>query len=205
MGQKKIQVFSGIGLGLLIGICIGLSSSPVVAIVLTTLTSLLAAYFGLKPANEQVHQKGERLLIMSVFSFTCVLAILSAVYIRANGLLSPPPGKLIGELRELGFSHEEARAIFLYKEYGIIPNGAQVANEPQSDQKDDSILFGAKGQQDIIEKLQRRKYRSIEEQLRAFRNRGGKHEQYADTLAHFVKDSTAQGAIMQATLNLFSK
>ncbi|MBT1688113.1 hypothetical protein [Dawidia soli] len=204
MGQRRIHIFSGIGLGLLIGICIGLSSSPVVAIVLTTLTSLLAAYFGLKPASEQIEQKSERLLIMIAFSFTCVTAILGSVYIRANGLLSPPTGKLIGELRELGFSQEEARTIFLYKEYGIVPPGSLVAKDPVSMQDEKrSILYNAEAQRRSFEALQRDNYGSIEDQLTAFRNRKGKYQQYTDTLTHFVKDSKAQAAIIQATLNLF--
>ena len=48
----KRDLISGFALGLLVGLLIGLSIAQVTGIILGALTSLLAAFFGLRPDKE---------------------------------------------------------------------------------------------------------------------------------------------------------
>jgi len=201
MNRNRIVIFSGVSLGLLIGICIGLSVSQVVGIVLAALTSLLAAYFGLKPANEQAEQSQERLLIMGCFSLTCFLSIIASVYLRNNNVLSPSRQQFLREMTELGFTAEQARTVLLYDEYGIVPPQATIADKHEFRSKA-TVLFNTEAQLKIYEELKRENFASVEEQLNGFRARKGAYEAFANTLSQYVKDPQQQEAILQAMFHI---
>jgi hypothetical protein len=205
MSRKNIALLSGVGLGLLIGICIGLSISQVVGIVLASLTSLLAAYFGLKPQTEQSDQSGERLLIMTGFSFACLISILASVYIRANNLLSPSKITILTELKDLGFSDAESKKILLYKEYNIVSDGMQISDQPSPFIQQSSVLMNSTETYNALKDLEQSKFASVEAQLEGFKLRGGKYKMFADTLERYVTDRSYQQAIIQSTLNLVLK
>lgn len=202
MKQDNIALLSGIGLGILIGTCIGLSISEVVGVVLAALTSLLAAYFGLKPPSEQSTPSRGQLIIVSAFSFSCVIAVLLSIYLRANNVLSPSPKKIMEDIRDVGFTEGEAKKIFLFRQYGISAPGEQNINPSRLREAENTVLFNAEATYNAFKELQRSNFPSVEEQLNGFRARQGKYEAFADTLSRNVKDERDQQAILQATLNL---
>ena len=119
------QVFSSLGIGLLVGILLGLSSAPVVGLVVGSITALLASLLGFKlPVREgadgskadQLPQATVQILIglrAGTFGFACVLGIFAGIYMRTHDLLSPPERGLearYAELLAVGFGPEQARA-----------------------------------------------------------------------------------------------
>src|SRR5210317_265367 len=91
------QVFSGIGIGLLLGIIIGLSASPVVKTILGALSGLLAAFLGLQESlfskqEEDINKVNNRIYLNSIragsFGIATVIALLIGMYMRTHGVLS---------------------------------------------------------------------------------------------------------------------
>lgn len=122
------QVFSSLGIGLLVGILLGLSSAPVVGLVVGSITALLASLLGLKlPArdsaaaatDDQLPQAMVQMLIgvrAGTFGFACVVGIFAGIYMRTHDLLSPPARGLearYAELLAVGFDPGEARNLLI--------------------------------------------------------------------------------------------
>ncbi len=115
------QIFSSVGIGLLIGILLGLSASPVVGLVVGSVTALLASLIGVKfpskdensvttKTNSQEQQKliGIR---AGFFGLTCVIGIFIGIYLRTHNVLSPPEPTLkqqVEELTSIGVSTKKA-------------------------------------------------------------------------------------------------
>ena len=122
------QIFSSVGIGLLIGILLGLSASPVVGLVVGSVTALLASLIGTKNPNKSdeqlsdaaINQKQMKLIGIraGVFGLACIVGIFSGIYMRTHNVLSPPQPTLkqvVAELTDIGFSSQEARNIVFAK------------------------------------------------------------------------------------------
>lgn len=128
----KKEIFAGLGLGLLIGIIIGLSIAEVTGVILAALTSLLAAFFGLRSGNEG--EKGNQVVI-GTFGFSCILAILMGIYIRTHNSFSPSTENDIAAYKKIQFSDKEIREIILFKEFGLIPEGLTFSKDAKQNNK----------------------------------------------------------------------
>jgi hypothetical protein len=118
------QIFSGAGVGLLLGILLGLSSSPVVSLVVGALAAVLATFIGIRgPNKDSLEAPGEATngaqrkglaFRAGAFGFTCIVGLLTGIYLRTHDSLSPPRPSLkqqVDELVSVGFSAAEARRI----------------------------------------------------------------------------------------------
>lgn len=115
--MKKFS-FAGTMLGILVGVIIGLSITEVTGIILGSLTSLLATFFGLRPSKEG--RTGNKLII-GWFSLGCVLAIFMGIFLRVNNFLAPSFVNKTKEYRDAGFSHEEMKEMLYITEFGLLP------------------------------------------------------------------------------------
>ena len=94
-GGIAVDMLAGAGLGLLLGIVVGLSTSPVVGVVVGGLTSLLAAFLGLQGGEDskiaafaKVQLNGVRI---GCFGLAAVLGVLLGLYVRINNPLAEAP------------------------------------------------------------------------------------------------------------------
>lgn len=142
------QVFSSLGVGFLVGILLGLSSAPVVGLLVGSLTALLASLLGFKlptrgdadsdaPLPREIVQTliGLR---AGTFGFACVLGIFVGIFMRTHDVLSPPePGleERYAELLAIGFSQEEARSV-------LIGGGASAGSPASTPTTRNTVLFG---------------------------------------------------------------
>ncbi len=124
----KSQVFSSVGIGLLIGILLGLSASPVVGLVVGAVSALLASLTGLKvPKNNkelvnlvEINLEQQKLIGIRAgfFGLTCVVGIFIGIFLRTHNILSPPEYTLkqqFEELTSIGFNPKEAREILVHR------------------------------------------------------------------------------------------
>ena len=119
------QVFSSVGIGLLIGTLLGLSSAPVVGLVVGSVTALLASLLGISlpkkdgpPESEETVARKFTLIGVRAgcFGLSCVVGILGGIYLRTHNVLSPAePGlpERFAELTSIGFTPGEARQILV--------------------------------------------------------------------------------------------
>lgn len=154
---NAINIFSGLGMGLLVGTIVGLSVSPVVSIILGSLTSLLAAFLGLQgegSATEESLLSKLRLngVRIGSFAFACVAGILFGLFLRASNLFSEPIEVEVAKWTKAGYSATEARQFVAWKKLGIQPKDAQVQiTDVQKAQS--GSLFGTLADLDLCNKI----------------------------------------------------
>jgi hypothetical protein len=119
------QVFSGLGLGAVVGLLVALSAEHVVGSVIAALTALLAGFFGL--SNIGTSNLGYRI---GFFGFACVLGVLGGLIIRNGGSLLPNTADMVAEWTAAGYSPEEARTNVALQRLGIKPSGAEIVPTP---------------------------------------------------------------------------
>ncbi len=112
---RGMQILSGIGIGLLTGLIIGLSISQVVGIVLGALTALLSIYFGLQAGATVQPKYG----LMAAFSISCILGVLSGLYMRTHSSLSPSIKDQLRNWTDASYSTDEAKQIVLAETIGV--------------------------------------------------------------------------------------
>jgi hypothetical protein len=89
-----VDVFSGAGLGLLLGVIMGMAHSPVVAIVAGAITSVLAVFLGLEGGDSKlsalanVRLNGVRI---GSFALATVIGLFLGLYVRINNPLVESP------------------------------------------------------------------------------------------------------------------
>jgi hypothetical protein len=125
----KKEIYSGLGLGLLVGIIIGLSISEVTGIILGALTSLLAAFFGLRSTKEGETIKS---ITIGTFSLACFLSIFLGIYLKTHNSLSPSIDTEIENYKKSKFDDNEIKKIVLFKTLGIVPEGSSFSKEAKA-------------------------------------------------------------------------
>jgi hypothetical protein len=117
------NLFSGAGIGLLLGFLLGLSSSPVVGVVVGALAALVASLAALvaslaalvaslvgvripgkgdASAPDHAVSAAQRKLAAvrgGTFGFTCLLGVIVGLYIRTHDSLSPTLQQRVAELK----------------------------------------------------------------------------------------------------------
>jgi hypothetical protein len=85
------QLFAGVGLGLLVGVLVGLSSSPVVSVVLGALAAGMVTLLGFARSSkdgDSSYAEGS-VIRLGGFGVACAAAVLLGVAIRTHSWLSP--------------------------------------------------------------------------------------------------------------------
>ena len=180
----KKDIYAGIALGILVGGIIGLSIAQVTGIILGALTSLLAAFFGLRPNNEG--ETGNQMII-GTFSIACLFAIFGGLYIRTNNLFSPSLEKDIKLYQEAKFTSDEIKQIILVKKLGLIPKEFSFVPEAKSTNDQTVLMAGDEGIflcNDITENS------TLTEIKLSFDNSGGKYQKIEQNLSEIISDTT---------------
>jgi hypothetical protein len=116
------QIYSSLGIGLLVGLLLGLSSAPVVGLVVGSVTALLAGLLGVAVPSRDAQQapvprEQQQALIglrAGTFGLACIVGMFAGITMRTYNVLSPPePGlrEHYEELMAIGFSAERAREL----------------------------------------------------------------------------------------------
>lgn len=154
MKRSLAQLFSGAGLGLMLGVLLGLSSAPVVAVVVGAIAALLGSLVlpQLPAKSPQEGSTDERRVAIDLragaFGLACVLGVVGGIWLRTHDALSPKQNPLKEKLEQwqsIGFEPEEARVLVARSE-GFGP----AASAPVAPATGDtaltqySVLFGDK-------------------------------------------------------------
>lgn len=180
----KKEIFAGIGLGLLIGTIIGLSIAQVTGIILGALTSLLAAFFGLRSSKDG--ETGNQITI-GTFSLTCVFSIFFGLFIRTHNLLTPSLENQINEYKIAHFDTSEIKKIILFKELGLVPAGQSYSKDAIQTNRN-SVLMTA-DQKSLYLCGEVNESSGLAEIKKAFDNSGGNYYEIERQLSSAISDS----------------
>jgi len=190
----KKEIFAGFGLGLLVGTIIGLSIAEVTGIILGALTSLLAAFFGLRGNKEG--EAGNQVAI-GAFSIVCVLSIFFGLFIRTHNLLSQSLENEIKEYKAANFDTSEIKKIILFKHVGLIPEGYSFSKDAIQSSRNSVLMSGDEGAIYLCDAVNDNS--DLDEIKRAFDNSGGKFATIERKLTNVIPDT----AKLRSTLIFF--
>lgn len=205
------QLFAGVGLGLLVGILVGLASSPVVSVVVGALAAGMVTLLGfVRPGQEGAPVPGAGSTIrLGGFGVACAAAILLGLFIRTHNLVSPTIAQQVDEVRRAGYSAEEARRWVAYKNVGAIldavPGNADAPavsghSGGGTEGVAGSVLFSGANTGEC-QYFDTSRYKDISEHLYSLRQQGGK---YAELAARVASLDPAQQKTVLESLQLLN-
>ena len=143
-------ILSSLGMGLLIGVLVGLSASPVIGMLVAAITGLLSSFVGLLPIKKSEHKDNSQYMQWlrlsgiraGLFGLFCLLGVFIGLVVRTHNLLSPSESALVKfhqDLLTVGFTEQQARKLLLTKA------GTLATSETPS--SSDSVLFTLSSEQ----------------------------------------------------------
>jgi hypothetical protein len=184
------EIFAGVGLGAAVGILVGMSTAPVVAIVVSSLVALVATFFGLSSQTTE----GTKVLRIASFGLACPIAVFIGLGARSHGWLTPSIQHQIADWTNAGYSPAEVA----FRELGLIPEG-QKTGEPQQP-------LGVRGglpsetRQTECDHLLASRFASEADRIDAMEKEGGPWKVLADSLGDF--DKPRRTAVVNAAYGL---
>ncbi|MBW4891579.1 hypothetical protein KXQ82_17770 [Mucilaginibacter sp. HMF5004] len=133
---KRATILSGIGMGLLLGIIMGLSVSEVVKVIMGAMTAILGAFLGFDKqsftgiGNEEYQKIEENRLFTALragwFGLAVLVGIISGMYIRTHEVFTPTVSANVKQWTDAGYSEDYARKLVAYQRLGINPSTGAV-------------------------------------------------------------------------------
>ncbi len=204
------QIFSSVGIGSLIGILLGLSSSPVVGLVVGSITALLASLIGLKtPATDDSDSQvltSSQLKLAGIrtgsFGLACVLGIVVGIYMRTHNVLSPVEPTLevqFNELTQIGFSPKEARDLLVIKRFGNKSTANKGESSAATQSLEKTVLFATDSA--LCEQIAVDRFESFTALISFYRSLElNELSAMAVAINQHVNDDDTRMAIMKSTL-----
>jgi len=150
---KRATIFSGIGMGLLLGTIMGVSASEVVQAIFGVLTAMLGAFLGFDKrsfagmqAEEYEKEKYNTLftgLRAGSFGIAVVVGILSGMYIRTQEVLTMSVEKRVKQWTDADFEPEYARRLVAYQMLSIDPKTGETGPLTEVQRITQGALFNA--------------------------------------------------------------
>lgn len=202
------QLFAGIGLGLLVGVLVGLSSSPVVSVVIGALAGGMVTLLGFAPAAKEGDSSSlsGSVIRLGSFGLACAAAVVLGLFIRTHNWASPSISEQVAEVQKAGYSGEEARRWVAYKNVGAILGsgpgsaGSQPSASSGTGSVAGSVLFSGADTGEC-QHFDTSRYKDAAEQLYALRQSGGKYAEYAQKIA--TLDAGQQKMVFESLRLLF--
>jgi hypothetical protein len=190
---QSLQEFgAGASIGMLLGLIMGLSASPVVMTVLGALAAGLLGLLGIttrhgKSANGEAPTAGG--LRIFGFGLFCAGFLVIGILLRTHNALAPSLAAQEQELSASGsLSKSEIHQILLLKAFGLAQGtdkkeSAALAPVPGKNvaATSASVLFA--GQSDVCQVLRRDQYNSLASYLGSLRDHGGEFSNLADAIS----------------------
>jgi hypothetical protein len=197
------QLFAGVGLGLLVGVLVGLSSSPVVSVVIGALASGMVTLLGFVQVKDESAARAEGSVVrLGGFGVACTAAILLGLYVRTHNLASPSIADQVAEVQKAGYSGEQARRWVAYKNVGAVldPGSASESNGHATPARGTeavagSVLFSGEDSGEC-QHFDTGRYKDVSEHLYSLRQSGGKYAEYADRIS--TLDPGKQKAVLES-------
>jgi hypothetical protein len=203
------QLFAGVGLGLLVGVLVGLSSSPVVAVVVGALASGMVTLLGFVRSakdGEPSYSEGS-VFRLGGFGVACAAAVLLGLSVRTHNWVSPSIAQQVSEVHKAGYSDQEARRWVAYKNVGAIlesgsSSGSSSPSTPVhgSEPVAGSVLFSGADSGEC-QHFDTSRYKNAPEHLYSLRQLGGKYAGYAEKIS--TLDATQQKTVLESLRLLF--
>jgi hypothetical protein len=181
-GSVVSDIFAGAGIGLLLGTVLGLSTTPVVALVVGALTSVLAVFLGLD-GKEQSRLPSVSAVRIGAFGFATVAGIAFGLHVRINNPIAIAPSRAMERWTEAFPDNPTlARQLMVYERTAIVPGelrfdagspaGTSVAVDASAAPSRQAVLFSSLSEFDACTRLDPERFATAEDAIAAYTRRG---------------------------------
>jgi hypothetical protein len=139
-------LFAGAGTGLLLGLLLGLSASPVVAAVVGGLVTAAAAYWNLTADAGDQAARGvstARAVAAGVLCIGCIAGLLGGLWLRTRDLFAVTPAHHVARWTAAGYSLPEARALAAFQTTGMTLPGYSAGTAKPNPAQSTALFSGA--------------------------------------------------------------
>jgi hypothetical protein len=133
---RRADIIAGSCLGLLLGISMGLSTSPVIGVVVTGLVAILGAFFGLAEKDDRPFSAAAARRL-TAFALVASLSALGSVWLRTHGTLGPTVQEHRKMLAEMHVPDDQQAALLVQLHWGLVMS-APAKDESRPDHADSS-------------------------------------------------------------------
>lgn len=150
---KRATILSGIGMGLLLGIIMGLSTSEVVKTIFGVLAGLMGAFLGFDKrsyagmeASEYEKEKYNTLFTAmraGWFGIAVVFGLLSGMLIRTQAIFEISIENRVKQWTDAGYDPDYSRKLVTYKIFAIDPNTGELGTVTEVQKAGMAALFSA--------------------------------------------------------------
>jgi hypothetical protein len=188
-------LFAGIGTGALLGLLLGLSASPVVAVVVGGLVTAAAAYWNLSaPRADASGSQAMRALAAGILCVGCIAGLLGGLWLRARDVFGVSPAQQVERWKAAGYLPSEARALAAYQATGLVSSGYVAAPGEQRSPARSTALFS--GASESCDQVRPDDYADAANLRAAFVKAGGRWRAMADAT------STTDAALQLSLLSI---
>ena len=196
------QLFAGTGLGLLVGLLLGLSSSPVVSVVVGALATGMVTLLGFGGKDGTFVYTGGSAIRLGSFGLACATAVLLGLCTRTYDWASPSIAQQVAKVQQAGYSADEARRWVASRNVGTALNSNQGRSDGSSQTASvaSSVLFSG-GNSGECQYFDTRRFKDNTEHLYTLRQMGGTYAEYAGKIG--ALDANQQKSVLEALQLLF--
>ncbi len=173
------DVFAGAGIGLLLGTVLGLSTTPVVALVVGALSSLLAVFLGLDGKQTTSRLPAVNAIRIGAFGFATVAGLALGLHVRINNPLASDPSRAMARWSEAFPDNPTlARQMMVHERTAITPwrltydetadNDAPVRLDTGAAGAKQAVLFSSLSDYDACSRLDPERFATADETLSAY-------------------------------------
>lgn len=198
-----VQLFSGASIGLLLGLLMGLSTSPVVALVVGAIAALLGTVvLPLTKANDTTPaRQRDAAWRAGALGIAAIVGLAAGVWMRTHDVLSPPRPTLaeqVAAVQAAGFSADEARRLVASREFPAARAASASAAAAAADYRS-TVLFSADSA--TCEKLAPSRFKDVAAAAAAYEAAGlGPLANFARTLATELSEENQRKVALVAVV-----
>lgn len=141
------KIFGIFSFSIFLGILTGLSSSPVVSILITALTGFIGILIGLK-TNASIKEKSEGSIIdysvLSIFGLSAILGVFGGLYLKSEAPWLKNISELKTEWESIGVEEGDALNLVIFLKTGLVPPSMSVSDNQNKHANLSSSLFAQK-------------------------------------------------------------
>lgn len=121
------NICAGVGVGALLGLVMGLSTSPVTSTILGSISAALLVLLGLSGTTQSGETAYQRSVTVAAFGLSCTIMLAIGVYFRTHSVLALSLTEQDRQLQSVFSDPSERRRILLFQNYGLLAqNGNQI-------------------------------------------------------------------------------
>lgn len=173
----RMDLFSGLALGALVGLLVGLSSTEVVGAVVTAILAVLVAFFGLQGSAGPLKAEASAARVAG-FALAMAATLVLGVLARTHGWLQPTVAQRVSAYENAGFPADRARELALFAHAGLLTGSLSGQTAPDRPTPGSGMLFSEEAAADCTA-LAAEQFDTPDQRLQAMTDSGGAWERVA--------------------------